>query len=331
VAVGLRGPVEEGTYQIERRTVEVSYPAQVQFPWGSAELPKSLSTVCKVSWEDVSGETSRRLRSSTYEVHLPIYDVLTTISELFLAFKLARVGHRDGRGLRAVGIGDTLFFSSSIDGVAAGPMNIGLKGYGGNSAWSPSSAPWDTSEATRSALPHVGTSTVPLSRRFVRAFELIEHGFYAEAFLVAFSLLDDFVQRTLDDLLAARDIAKGDRDELLRGIKEQRLRLFLGPVLRIAFGKDLESMWPQSKKAIEWLNSKRNKIAHSATPIDYASARLGVFACLKAIVVLYEHGATSETVTVEIFREAKITAAWTENPPDWVPRGEAAESMDFRS
>lgn len=44
-----------------------------------------------------------------------------------------------------------------------------------------------------------------------------------------------------------------------------------------------------------------------------------------------EHGLTSVEINVELFRHSKITAAWTKNAPDWIPSGEVAESMDFRS
>src|SRR5205085_2335148 len=116
--------------------------------------------------------------------------------------------------------------------------------------------------------------------------------------------LDDFVQQMLHDLLTAKGLAeKGERNELLRGIKENRLRLYLGPLLKLACGKDVAAMWPPATSALEWLNTTRNRIAHSAEAVDYATARRGVFACLKLLVVLREHGIANPEITVEIFRE----------------------------
>lgn len=332
VAVGVRAPIAPGDYQVHDRTVAVSYPSILALPTGVVELPKSLSTLFVATWDDVSGKTASQLKSNSFEQHLPIYDVLSTISELFLAYKLVRVGHTDGRGIRPVGIGDTLLYFSSIDGNPPGNLNIGLKNYGGNNAWLGMATVPDPHGTNPLAHPHIGTATVPLTRRYVRCFELIEHGFYAEAFVVAFSLLDDFVQQTLHELLAAKGLAqKSERNELLRGIKENRLRLYLGPLLKLTCGKDISSMWPQATSALEWLNSTRNRIAHSAEVADYSTARRGVFACLKLLIVLREHGVANPDITVEIFREAKIMAAWTHDAPAWVPQGELAETMDFRS
>lgn len=333
VAVGVRAPIEPGSYQVRDRTVNVSYPPGVKLPVGVIELPKSLSTLLVVTWEeDRSGRTATWLHSNGFERHLPIYDVLATVSELFLAYKLVRVGHADGRGVRAVGIGDTLFYFASVDGNPTGNLNVGLKNYQGNNAWLDAATTSDPHGTNPLAQPHISTGTVPLTRRYVRCFELIEHGLYAEAFVVAFSLLDDFVQQALHELLAVKGLTeKAERNELLRGIKENRLRLYLGPLLKLACGKDIAAMWPQAGAALDWLNSTRNRIAHSAEIVDYATARRGVFACLKLLVVLREHGVANPDITVEIFREAKITAAWTHDAPPWVPKDELAETMDFRS
>lgn len=332
VAVGVRAPIDPGNYQVCDREVEVSYPPRVALPFGVAELPRSLSTLFVVRWEDKSGKTAHWLKSRGFERHLPIYDALSTISELFLAYKLIRVGHADGLGVRVVGIGDTLFYFSTVDGNPTGNLNVGLKNYEGNNAWLGIATTSDPHGTNHLAQPHIGTATIPLTRRYVRCFELIEHGLYAEAFVVAFSLLDDFVQQTLHELLSAKGLGdKSERNELLRGIKENRLRLYLGPLLKLACGSDIAAMWPPANAALEWLNKTRNRISHSAEIVDYATARRGVFACLKLLVVLREHGVANPDITVQVFREAKVMAAWTHDAPAWVPRGDLAETMDFRS
>jgi len=197
--------------------------------------------------------------------------------------------------------------------------------------------PWKTGSSvdpkitTELAKPYIGTDTVPLARRFVRCYELLDHGFFSEAFVVAFSIFDDFVQQTLHEALKAKGIeSKSERNGFLRGIKENRLKIYLGPLLKVVCGHDLQSRWPDSGVALEWLNSTRNRIAHAGETADYADAAKGIFVCLKAIVVLKEMGITDAELTVSLFRHAKITAAWTRNPPPWIPAGEVSESMDFR-
>ena len=332
VGVGVRGPIAAGLYTVGRKQIEVSYPPGINLGFAVLELPKSLSTLFVVSWEDTEGKVASRLNGPGFERHLPIYDALAAIAELLLAYKLVRIGHADGQGLRTIGIGDTLVYFSAIDGVQNGDLNVGLKNYEGNSAWLGVQAEVDPHGTTAIAAPHIGSDSLPLARRYVRCFELLEHGFYSEAFIVAFSVLDDLVQQVLHDALRTKGLeSKTERDELLRGIKENRLKLYLGPVLKLACGQDITTMWPKSTAALEWLNTTRNRIAHSAEAVDYASAAKAIYACLRVIVTLKDHGLTNSEIPVELFRHAKITAAWTIDPPSWAPKGELAESMDFRS
>lgn len=332
VGVGVRGPIAPNIYNIGSKRIEVSYPPSLDLGFTVVEFPKSLSTLFVVSWDDNDNKIASRLKSSGFERHLPIYEALAAISELLLSYKLVRVGHSDGRGLRTIGIGDTLLYFSKVDGTSSGDLNIGLKNYEGNNAWSGSATSVDPHGTTNIALPHIGTKTVPIARRYVRCFELLEHGFYSEAFIVAFSILDDFVQGVLHNLLEVKGLnTKAERNELLRGIKENRLKLYLGPVLKLAVGRDIDSMWPQSHKALKWLNTTRNDIAHSVESVDYSSASKAIFVCLKVLVLLKENAVTDVEIPVELFRHAKITAAWTIDPPEWVPKGEVAESMDFKS
>lgn len=280
----------------------------------------------------MGGKTAAKLRSHNFERNIPIYEALDAISELLLSFKLVRVGHSDGLGLRTIGIGDTLVYFSSIDGEQTGDLNIGLKRYGGNNAWPNAEVSADPHDTTSLALPHIGTGTWPIARRYVRCFELLEHGFYSESFIVAFSIFDDFVQQSLHSLLETRGLnTKTERDELLRGIKENRLRLYLGPVLKLVYGRDIDSMWIGSRKALEWLNTTRNRIAHSAEPVEHAAAAKAIFVCLKILVLFNEHGVANVEIPVELFRNAKISAAYTADAPEWVPSVEVANSMDFSS
>jgi len=332
VGVGIRGPIAPGIYTVGRKEIEVSYPPGINIGFAVIEFPKSLSTLFVVSWEDKGGKVASRLTGPGFERHLPVYEALSAIAELLLAYKLVRIGHADGRGLRTIGIGDTLVYFSAVDGVQTGDLNVGLKNYEGNSAWLGIQTNVDQHSTTAIAAPHVGSKSLPLARRYVRCFELLEHGFYSEAFIVAFSVLDDLVQQVLHDSLSEKGLtSKTERDKLLRGIKENRMQLYLGPVLKLACGQDISALRPASSEALEWLNTTRNRIAHSAEAVDYASAAKSIYACLRVVVALKENGLTKHDIPVELFRHAKITAAWTMDAPAWVPKGEIAESMDFRS
>jgi hypothetical protein len=336
VGIGIKGPIAEGDYHVRDANIHVSYPHQVNFGIHQSPiiLPKSLSTVFTVSWKDRNGRTARHLRSNSFETHLPIYEAIDKINEILLAFKLVRIGHVDGCGLRTVGINDTLFYFSRINDQFTGDLNIRLKTYGRDYPWAGGEGihPDDPHGTTQLALPHIASHTHKLTRRYVRCYELLEHGFYTEAFIVAFSVLDDVVQQILHRLLAERGMDSiPEREQLLRGIKEKRLRIFLGPLLKVLTGKDISVMWPGSEKALDWLNSTRNKLAHSGSKADYASAAKGIFACIKTLTVLSQNQMVEADFSVEFFRHSKLTAAWTENAPDWVPSGPLADSLDFDS
>lgn len=333
VGVAIRGPIVSGSYQVGKITVSVSYPSTIDLGFPTPiELPKGLSTVFEVTWADTSGATARKLRSKGAERHHPIYYALEKINELLLAYKLVRVGHADGMGIRTIGRGDTLFYFGLIDGQSAENFNMGLKTYQRDYQWahSRSGHPDDALGTTEVAKPHIAANTYPIARRYVRCFELLEHGFYTEALVVAFSVLDDLVQTMLDNLLEAKGMgSETARNELLRGIKEHRLRLFLGPLLKVLSGKAINEMWGDAETALKWLNEKRNAVAHGGYQAEYSTAAKAVYACIKTLVVLNQNGLIKAEFPTEMFRHAKITAAWTETPPKWVPKRQDAEAFSL--
>jgi hypothetical protein len=328
VCVGIRAPIDPGSYAVRDKTDHVSYPTAMMLGNIPIELPKSLSTLFIVSWLDPEGCAARMLEAKSYHRHLLIHDVVEVISAVLLAFKLVRIGRSDACGIRTIDAGDTLFHTAFIDGKQARMLNVGLKNYPETSAWT-SSAAISTAAVSSEAAPHVGTATLPLARRFVRCFELLEHGYYSEAFIIAFGLLDDYVQPALAQTLATRGVE--EPQSFLRGIKENRLRHYLGRLLKLSTGFDLSERWTDGPSAIEWLNNTRNRIAHAAERVDYSSEARGIYASLKVVVTLSQNGVGSAEIPVELFRLAKLTAAWTAESPSWVPTGEIAESMDFRS
>lgn len=108
MGMGIRGPIAEGDYNVGDTKISISYPQQVNFgfPQGPIDLPKSLSTVFTVSWQDKDGKTAARLRSKkSFDRLMPIYYAIDKINEILLAFKLVSIGKADGLGLRTTGRG----------------------------------------------------------------------------------------------------------------------------------------------------------------------------------------------------------------------------------
>lgn len=329
IGVGIKAPISEGWYSVGQTRIEVQYPLTINFGIGPIPLPHGLSTLFRVAWDDIQGVDVGYLASNTHHRHLVLYRALDAINELLQAYKLVRVGHIDGCGVRTIGKCDTLFYYSFVDGQPCGSLNVGWKAPLGTIA---DGSPHDPFGTTALAKTHLGTSTLPVARRFLRCFELLEHGFYSESFIIAFSIMDDLVQEMLHLQLEQKGMPKkSERDSLLRGIKESRLKLYLGPVLKIASGMSLNELWSDSEKALQWINGRRNTIAHGGAKADYDTAAVGIYACIKILHSLHQAKLITAEFPIEFFRHAKITASWTRNPPSWVPTGAIAESMDYAS
>ena len=112
---------------------------------------------------------------------------------------------------------------------------------------------------------------------------------------------------------------KKARDVLLRAIKEARLSIYLGPLLKVLTGTTMSEIWPSSEAAIGWLNTVRNNIAHQGLIADRDTAGKAIFVCIKTLAGLNNHGLVSVTFPPGMFREARILAAHTLDRPDWAP------------
>jgi hypothetical protein len=125
VGVGTRGPVTPGDYEVDKTTINVSYPPKADFDFPTPiELPKGLSIVFHVTWPDKGGATAKKLYSKGAERYHPVHYALDKVNELPLAYKLVRVGHADGIGIRTVGIGDTLFHFSLVSSQCVGNLKL---------------------------------------------------------------------------------------------------------------------------------------------------------------------------------------------------------------
>ena len=311
IGIAIQPPIADGVYHVGKFCVEVSYPTIINFGVIETELPRGMSTVFVVSWVDEKDDAAN-INSNTYHRNLVIYKALTAINEILQACKLVRIGHLAGCGIRTIGIYDTIFHFPMIDDKPNGSFNSIFR-HGQNLTAS-------LNENAELAKPHISNPTLPVARRFTRCYELLEHGFYSESFIVSFSIMDDIVQEMLHNQLEKKGLTtKTDQELLTRGIKEGRLKIFLGPLLKIISGNNVSDLWPKSFEALEWLNSRRNKIAHGGFVADYNSAAVAIFACIKIIHSLHKAGLLKAEFPIEMLQYAKLAAAWTVKPPSWVP------------
>ena len=329
IGIRMRGPVAIGSYDVGDCKLEVSYPEHIFDGSQQLQLPVGENTVFTVSWPDKNGRDAARLHSKSFDKFFPVRKALWAINELLLAFKLVRIGHADGSGLRTIGDGDILFDIYQIDSEPPIFSRLGLKLYGRHYNWAED--PNDPHHTTELARPHIATDSYPVARRFVRCFELLEHGFYSEALIVAFFILDDSVQNMLHRRLEKNGVhSEALRDLIIRGIDRDRLSIYLGKLLLLLEGKTIDDLWPHATKALKWLNRTRNDVAHQAVQLDHSAAAKGIFVCINILAVVHNNGLSEVEFPIEMFRHAKLSAAWTEQPPDWVPSGPISESYDFK-
>ena len=324
IGIGICGPIAADSYQVSDFLVEVSYPKNFDFGLGPEEMPRGRSTLFIVTWEDPENVDSGYLRSKTYHRHLVVYKALAVINEILLAFKMVSLGYLDSSGLRRIGINDTLFYRHKIDSEPAGDLNCKLRsvltdripsrmGDAGNND------PFNTTELARD---HIATGSFPVARRYTRCYELLEHGFYSEAFIIAFSIMDDLIQDMLHNLLIKKGTqSKTKREKIIREIEEERLKTFLGPLLKELCGRSVTDLWPSAENALSWLNTKRNNIAHAGYEANYHSASVGIYTCIKILHELHQAKLINSEFTVKFFDHAKSTASRTYDSPEWVTSG----------
>lgn len=131
----------------------------------------------------------------------------------------------------------------------------------------------------------------PISKEWTaitRAVDLVNHGYFSEALLVGFALLDAMAQDFVKDRIP--NLGKEDARWLLRNMRGQRLETFLGPLLRVCINASpLDDK--KMKSEIAWLNNKRNAIIHSGEQCLRGEAQRGLRTILQILGYLSEKGA----------------------------------------
>jgi len=318
IVIGMICPLEPGNYQVGGTQVEISFPREIPFgyPVGSVRLserlPEEVSTVFRVRWPDHGGKIEARFRAKGFEVHLSLEKAFRAINQLISAYKLVRVGHSEGITLRTVGVADTLLYECFIGSNGPLIVNRRLHGSGG------------PNEATRKetndlARPHIEPGTYPVARRFLKCFELFDRSYYNETTVLAHSILDDVTQNALDSLIQTKGLNATEAGELLRAIKERRLRLYLGPVLKMLTSKTVTDLWPRAFDALKYLNDRRNEIAHNGADCSKAQSAHCLFVATAIVSILDRMGVADVKFPPGMLRTARIESSWTADRPDWAP------------
>jgi hypothetical protein len=204
-------------------------------------------------------------------------EVLPRVNHLLAAIQVADVERYRTVALRNVGELDLIFQSVGFgDDVV---FNRGTSTF-----FAAASVPTDQA-AIPSELPN---DFPPEWLLLTRAVHLANHGFHAEAVLVAFALLDLQVQLFLAPRFPNLDAEAGD--ELLRVVEARRLKRYLGLMMRLATGASpLDE--PDVDSELAWLNELRNGLIHSASGCSMAETQRALRLVHRLLGWLNDHGA----------------------------------------
>jgi hypothetical protein len=104
--------------------------------------------------------------------------------------------------------------------------------------------------------------TTPDLRRLMASIDLINLGFFTEAFVTAFALLDDLVQRVVSGGLLAKGFSSKENADFIRAIKEERLNHYLNSALKLCGWVNLRDENPTLNAKMLKVNALRNKVMH---------------------------------------------------------------------
>ncbi len=122
---------------------------------------------------------------------------------------------------------------------------------------------------------------------FTKAVDLLEYGNYNESLVIGFNLLDYIVQKSLKELMNNLENDK-EKENLLRQIKEQRLKIYLTVLFKLLTG---QSFFSKKLKVsdLEKINTLRNKTVHNGKTCTYEQAKDGLKIIYSIIAELNKH------------------------------------------
>ena len=232
-------------------------------------LPKSRS---KFPVEDCTTFTTEHFERGDLDLSTPdgadqlLEEALEAISEVLIWNKMQEKVGKVSSFMRQVGRPDVKMFSAMrLDGECVYVVNplfrLDFEAYGQIANMMRMLTGRDMVMSNGVA----ANPTHPVIRRAMASLDLLNLGFYTEAFVNLFSLVDDLTQQVLKAGMAKKGIAdEKQQNSILMAIKEERLRHFLTSVAKLC---DWTSMAESDKElfdALMQVNVRRNKIMHGS-------------------------------------------------------------------
>ena len=129
----------------------------------------------------------------------------------------------------------------------------------------------------------------PDAKRMMSAIDLVNLGFFTEAFVAAFALLDDLTQRVINGGLETKGFSVKQQQSFTRAIKEERLDHYLNNVTRLCDWVSLEDWNVDANRDVLKVNSMRNGVMHGDRELGRGEALWTLNVILKAIAFLREN------------------------------------------
>jgi hypothetical protein len=249
-----------------------------------------------------------------------LYDgCLDALGKLLTSVKLVSAGTAFGTGPRQIGRSDVL----AMYGFSDGSQKISQFNFTTVALQDPFATKYAAlSDEYRGA-------RFAIAMRLLRCMELSGVGFHTEAFLVAFSVLDDTVQTVVKEVLESRGLTESEVKEVVFGIRESRLRRMLGHTLKMTCQIDIETVWAEVFRALAWTNTTRNRLSHAGQSATIGDASACLYVVERILGLLKDF----QLLDFEIphnFRRGIHMACSTARPrQDWFPDAqEIQQTMD---
>lgn len=108
----------------------------------------------------------------------------------------------------------------------------------------------------------------PILRRVMASVDLINLGFHTESFVNLFSIVDDLTQEVIKKGMELKGLVADEQKQLLRAIKEERLKLYLCNLAKLCGWQSLEEADKELYANVLKVNKCRNDIMHGSLRIS---------------------------------------------------------------
>ncbi len=274
----------------------LSYPESISLAAG-ANLDAKAWTFDVKAWTAVKVETEVSLPENAIQDATWFYnngqgnfilreEFLPRINAFFLRLKNVRPEAFHTGVLRSVGDVDVVFYAISYQGTVRCSR-------GTSTMFRFPSADEDSFDAAKVDF----SAAVPQEWAVLtRAVDLVNHGYHLEGFVAGFALLDVLVQDFARRKLQERGLDEEESSQFLRKIESERLKTYLGSILRIAGGKSPLND-PDLRRDLDWINTKRNKVMHGGVSCSHEDASRGLRIVVAIIRALNDCGAAYSVPT----------------------------------